>query len=292
MADLTTRVTVVPALCPGEFDKIRRLAFDKFGLDLKPGKEELVLSRLGRRLRDGGYRSFSEYYEHVVNDQTGESLIALIDSLATNYTSFFREAGHFEFLQSRVLPALRHRPEISMWCAAAATGEEPYSLVFTLLESLGMKNAKRIRILATDISMRALEIAERGIYPTQRFERVPCALRQRYLLRGHGTAEGFCRIRPELRQRIEFRRLNLIEPFTQPDRFPVIFCRNVMIYFNQETKRDVVARLLELLEPGGYLFVGHAESLGARDFPLDYVQPAVYRKRCPGKRRPGRKGFG
>ena len=135
-----------------------------------------------------------------------------------------------------------------------------------------------MRILATDISTRALRAAERGIYPAERFSQMPKAMVCRYLLRGQGAAAGYFRVRPEIRARVEFRRLNLVEEFRHEAPFPVIFCRNVMIYFNQETRRDVVARLIDSLEPGGYLIVGHAESLGNRGFALDYVQPAVYRK--------------
>ncbi len=279
----------VPRLKPAEFNRIRELAFRKFGLDLKPGKEELVSARLGKKLREGGYRSFREYYDAIESDKTGESLIGLIDALTTNYTMFFREPDHFDFLRSGIVPALRSRPEIRIWCAAAATGEEPYSLAFCLLESLGMAHLKKIHVLATDISTRALATAERGIYPAERFEPLPKAIRQRYLLQGKASADGLYKIRPEIRDRVEFRRLNLIERISHRARFPVIFCRNVMIYFNQETRKHVLNQLIEWLEPGGYLFVGHSESLNSREYPLEYVRPAVYRKSEQYNWRMGRK---
>ncbi len=289
MSDLTSLPGALPALRANEFDKIRQLAAERFGLELKPGKEELVYSRLGKKLREGGFASFGDYYRHVVEDRTGESLVALIDALTTNFTSFFREADHFDFLRAKILPELRQRKEIRIWCAAAASGEEPYSIVFTLLEAFGMQARSKIKLLATDISTRALSVAERGVYPEERFAGVPQAVRQRYLLRGHGDAEGYYKVRPDVRACVEFRRLNLIEPMRHPEMFPVIFCRNVMIYFSPETRRHVVSQLLEWLEPGGHLIVGHAESLGAKEFPLEYVRPAVYRKRLDGRWRNNRR---
>jgi chemotaxis protein methyltransferase CheR len=261
-----------------EFNKIRGLAEERFGLDLKPGKEELVLARLGRVLRDGGFTSFDDYYQYVVRDQTGDSLTTLIDALTTNFTSFFRGADHFDFLKTKIVPALRKRPKARLWCAAAATGEEPFSIVFTLLEAAGMAAASKVQVVATDISTRALAVAKRGVYADDRFAGVPEAVRRRYLLRGHEAAEGYYKVRPEIQRCVEFRRLNLIEKISHPESFPVIFCRNVMIYFNQETRHNVVNQLIDWLEPGGYLFVGHSESLNSRDFALDYVQPAIYQK--------------
>ena len=290
MLETSTLTPPMPRLSPREFQKIRELARQKFGLDLKPGKEELVSSRLGKKLREGGFRSFQEYYDAVQRDATGESLIALIDALTTNYTMFFREADHFDFLRSKVLPGLRSRGEIRIWCAAAATGEEPYSLAITLFETLGMAHAHQIHVLATDISTRALAAAEQGVYPAERFAQLPTAVRRRYLLQGRATAEGFYKMRPEVRQRVEFRRLNLVEPIRHRAPFPVIFCRNVMIYFGQETRQDVVRRMIEWLEPGGYLFVGHSESLSGKEYALEYVQPAVYRKPADSRWRIGRRG--
>ncbi len=268
----------VPHLKSAEFDKIRRLAYDRFGLNLKPGKEELVAARLSKELHRGSFRSFEEYYAHVVADSTGESLGALIDALTTSFTGFLRESTHFDFLKETVIPQMKKRKRIRLWCAACSTGEEPYTLVLTLLDALGGIPCPDIRILATDISGRALQTAARGIYPEDRFAQVPENWKRRYLLRGRATAEGYYRIRPEIRKMVEFRRLNLIEDYFHWNRFPVIFCRNVMIYFDSVTRRTVVTRMLKWLEPGGYLFVGHSESLASGKFPLEYVRPAVYRK--------------
>lgn len=268
----------VQRLKPHEFEAIWRLAYDKFGLDLRNGKEELVAARLGKRMRQGGFDSFEEYYRYVVGDRSGEALIGMIDALATNHTSFMREAAHFEFLKQSVLPGLRERPRIELWSAACSTGEEPFTLAFTLYDQWGADAFRKVRILATDISTKALAAAKSAVYPAERFSAVPPAWLRQFLLRGEGRWKGWYRVKPEVRSQVEFARLNLVEPFSQHSLFPVIFCRNVMIYFDKATQEGVVNRLAACLEPGGYLFIGHAESLTGVRHELTYVRPAIYRK--------------
>jgi chemotaxis protein methyltransferase CheR len=267
-----------------EFDQIRRLAYDHFGLDLREGKQTLVSARLGKKIREMNLHSYQEYYRHVMEDPTGEALISLVDALTTNHTSFFREAAHFEFLRQTVMPSLRSRGRISIWSAACSTGEEPYSIAFSLLDELG-QDFSRVRILATDISTRVLAAAGRGIYAADRFEGIPAHQLRRYVLRGAGRFSNSYQVKPELRSAVEFRRLNLMEPFSHMGAFPVIFCRNVMIYFDKTTQQDLVNRLAACLEPGGYLLIGHAESLNGVEHPLRYVRPAVYQK--PDAAQPG-----
>jgi len=268
-------------LKPNEFEAIRRLAYEKFGLDLRRGKEELVTARLGKRMREGGFGSFEKYYQHVVSDPSGEALIGMIDALATNHTSFLREAAHFEFLRENVLPGLRERPRIELWSAACSTGEEPYTLAFTLCDQWGAESFRRVHILATDISTKALAAAKSAVYPAERFSAVPAAWQRQFLLRGEGRWKGWYRIKPEVRGQIEFARLNLVEAFSQRTLFATIFCRNVMIYFDKATQEAVVNRLAACIEPGGYLFIGHAESLTGIRHALTYVKPAIYRKPGP-----------
>jgi chemotaxis protein methyltransferase CheR len=263
-------------LSAGEFESIRRMALEKFGLDLRNGKEQLVSARLGKPMREGNFRSFRDYCRHVLEDRSGEALTAMIDALTTNHTSFLREPAHFDFLRVEVLPALASRPSFRLWSAACATGEEPYTLALCALEALGERRPD-VRVLATDISTRALRTAEAGVYAAERLEGLQPALLRRYFLRGEGRWYGCYRLKPEVRRIVEFRRMNLIEPFS-PGPLPVIFCRNVMIYFNRDTRQGLVRRLEQSLEPGGYLFVGHAESLTGLDHDLQYVCPAVYRK--------------
>lgn len=268
----------IQRLKPPEFEAIRRLAYEKFGLDLRRGKEELVAARLGKRMRQGGFDSFEEYYRHVVGDASGAALIEMIDALATNHTSFLREAQHFDFLRQNVLPGLRERTRIEFWSAACSTGEEPYTLAFTLCEAWGADVFRRVRILGTDISTKALEAAQKAIYPAERFHTVPPGWLRQFLLRGEGRWKGWYRVKPELRSQVQFARLNLVESFSQTSLFPVIFCRNVMIYFDKATQETLVNRLAACLEPGGYLFTGHAESLTGVRHGLTYVRPAIYRK--------------
>ncbi len=267
---------------PAEFRQISELAYERFGLDLKRGKEALVAARLGKRLRQRGFETFSEYYRHVVSDATGEALIELIDSLTTNHTSFLREKSHFEFLALAANEELKAIRTLEIWSAACSSGEEPYSiatcLAAALADEIGRSSFRNFRILATDISTRVLAAARRAVYPEERFRELPEAWRRTYLLRGEGGCRGYYKIRPEIARVVEFERLNLIEAFRHQRQFHVIFCRNVMMYFDKPTQQDILGRLSNAIEPGGYLFVGHSESLTGVEHDLEYVRPAVYRK--------------
>ena len=270
-------------LSPHQFEQIRRLAYQQFGLDLREGKQELVNARLGKLMRRHGFTSFEQYQQYLEADSSGEALIELIDALTTNFTSFLREPAHFEFLAAELAPRWAKRDQISIWSAACSSGEEPYTAAITLLEQWRGKRGPLLSILATDISTRALATAVQGIYPAERFQSFPAEWMSRYFLRGHGRWEGWYKVKPEVRRLIAFRRLNLIDPFSHPKPFALIFCRNVMIYFDRPTQQQVVAKLAACLEPGGYLFVGHSESLTGKTAGLIYVQPAIYRKPVAGE---------
>lgn len=267
-----------PSLGGREFQQIRDLAHGTFGLDLKPGKEELVTARLRRLLRKGGFRSFQDYYRHVLADRTGFALAAMVDALATNHTAFLREPDHFTFLREHVLPSLVTREAVEIWCAACSTGEEVWTLAMVLNEAFP---ERRISIAATDISNKALEAAQAAEYTVDKCRGIPPNWLSRYFAPGKGPVNTW-HVAPRIRSQATFRRVNLVEPFPWGRLFPVIFCRNVMIYFDRETQEQVVNRLAASLEPGGYLFVGHAESLTRITHSLDYVRPAIYRK--PGKK--------
>ncbi len=262
-------------LQPAEFEKIRRLAYEEFGLDLKHGKEELVSARLGKLIRRGSFPSFASYYDHVVADRTGESLIEMIDALTTNHTSFLREPAHFEFLEAAVRNDFQGVKNLRIWSAACSSGEEPYSIAFYLLNA--QLPAGSFRIHATDISTRALGKAKKAVYPAERFDQVPQAWRRQFLLQGEGEWKGWYKIKPAVASTVEFRRLNLIEPWNVHESYHVIFCRNVMMYFDRKTQSEVVNRLANCLDPGGFLFVGHSESLSGIQHPLAYCRPAIYR---------------
>jgi len=273
-------------LKPADFRRIKQLAHERFGLDLKDGKQALVAARLGKHLRKHGFHSFSEYYDQVLADSSGETLIELIDSLTTNHTSFLRERAHFDFLARVAEEDFRQTGVMQIWSAACSSGEEPYSMVMSLLAGAGGASPialdearRRFRILATDISTRVLAIAKRGVYPSERFRELPEAWKRAFLLRGEGASAGLFKIRPEIAGLVEFVRLNLIEPFRHRCMMHAIFCRNVMMYFDKATQQDIVARLTDCLAPGGYLFVGHSESLTGIEHDLQYVRPAVYRRK-------------
>jgi chemotaxis protein methyltransferase CheR len=261
-----------PVLAAGEFEEIRRLAHRAFGLDLKPGKEQLVAARLGRMMRGGRVRSYRDLCRSILEDRSGDSLAALIDALATNHTGFLREPDHFTFLRERVVPSLRFRRPLEVWCAGCATGEEAWTLACTLNDALP---GAAVRIAATDISRKALAFAERAVYPAARRTPLPGTWLSRYFSE---TPAGEFAIRPAVRAQAVFSRVNLMEPLAWGRRFPAIFCRNVMIYFDAAVQEALIGRLADALEPGGYLFVGHAESLTRFSHSLEYVRPAVYRK--------------
>jgi chemotaxis protein methyltransferase CheR len=261
-----------------EFAQFRNLAYQKFGLDLRTGKEQLVSARLTKKMRELNIGSFKEYYRHVTEDKTGDALVAMIDALTTNHTGFFREMGHFDFMRQTILPAIAARDRISIWSAASSTGEEPYSIAFCIVQQLGLSCLSKLDILASDISTKALAKAQAGVYDEDRFRDIKPEQLRSFLLRSGSPTHTRYMVRKEIRSAIEFRRLNLMEPITHGKTFPLIFCRNVMIYFDRPTQQDLVRRLCGCLEPGGYLFIGHAESLNGLEVPLKYIRPAIYCK--------------
>ena len=276
-------VIAQPRLSAREFDQIRKLAYEHFGLELRDGKEQLVSARLAKLLRELKLQSFQQYYDYLLADRSGEAMTAMIDALTTNHTSFFRESDHFEFLRSTILPQIANRIQIDVWSAACSTGEEPYSIAFSLLQYFEQRRERSsIRILATDISTRVLATARRAAYLEERFNNLPLENIRPFLLRGVGNWKGWYRIKPQVRDLVEFRRLNLMESFSHISSFPVIFCRNVMIYFDKSTQETLVNRLADRLEPGGYLLIGHSESLNRISHGLRYVQPAIYQKPAGG----------
>jgi chemotaxis protein methyltransferase CheR len=262
-----------------EFSTIAALARKEFGLELGKGKEQLVATRLGKLMRRQGFGSFHDYYRNVLGDRSGDALVELIDALTTNHTNFFREPAHFDFLVNHILSDRESNRHLRIWSAASSTGEEPYSIAFLAREHLGAGCPNLPRILATDISTGVLETARRGMYKADRFQGgIPAWLRK-HLLRGESRWDGWYRIRPEISAMVDFRRVNLIEPLGDVGHFGVIFCRNVMIYFSRSTQEQVVKQLAACLDPGGYLFIGHSESLTGMDHGLEQIQPAIYRKR-------------
>jgi chemotaxis protein methyltransferase CheR len=267
-------------LTQADFEKISRLIYEQSGIALHEGKKELVRARLGKRLRQGRFQSFRDYYQFVVRDDSGEELVYLLDSISTNLTSFFREQVHFDYLQNDLLPRWRTaRPgrdkRLSIWSAGCSSGEEVYSIAMILLETLENWD---IRILASDISTRVLKKAAAGIYKMERIRAIPMAVLKKYFLRGENNWQDHVKIKNFVKALVTFKRVNLMEPFSFPQAFDCIFCRNVMIYFDKKTQEALVNRFYQNLHPEGVLFIGHSESLTGIRHPFRYLRPAVYQR--------------
>ena len=266
-----------------EFEFIRGLVYEHSRINLGPDKRELVSARLGKRLRATNLESVGDYCKLLQTEGDGEELAHLIDAISTNHTFFFREIQHFDFLSKTILPEMKARlrtekwPRFHVWSAACSSGEEPYSIAITLDECLG--RAWPWHIECTDISNRILAKAKAGIYKEDTVGKLAPERVRNFFQRGFGPHEGNYRIKPALSAGLSFTQLNLLEgepPFQEP--FHVIFCRNVMIYFDRPTQEELVQKLSRRLVPGGYLFVGHSESLTGIRHPLKTVKPAIYQR--------------
>lgn len=261
------------------FDRFRALVYEKSGISLGDQKEALVSARVGKRMRALSIVDFDEYFEYVVRDESGQELVQLIDAISTNVTSFYRESQHFELLGSLLnqWQAAGQR-RFRIWCAASSTGEEPYTIAITVAESLN-GSGMDVKVLATDISTRVLAKCQQGIYDAQKVDSVPPALRERYFDRIQEDRQTHYRVKDKLRNLVLFRRLNLATPpFPMRGPMDVVFCRNVMIYFDNQVRHRLLDEVHRLLKPGGYLMVGHAESLTGLVSTFRTVRPSVYVK--------------
>jgi len=260
-----------------QFQKISKIIYDICGINLKEGKEALVRSRLLKRLRTLGVNSFGDYLTLLEGRKAALEIPHLVDVITTNKTGFFREDDHFAFLQTEVLPQIRNN-RVRIWSAACSSGEEPYTMAMVLKESFTGLDRRDVRILATDISSRMIERAKKGIYAADAVRDVPQPYLGRYFLRVRWKDEVCYQIQESLRSMIAFARLNLMEPWPMKGPFDVIFCRNVMIYFDRPTQEKLVNRFWDLLASGGYLFVGHSEGLSGVSHQFRHIRPAIYRK--------------
>ncbi len=242
---------------PRDFARVRALIYRQAGISLSEAKQEMVYSRLARRLRAKGMTSFEAYLDGLESGLDSGEWEAFTNALTTNLTSFFREAHHFPLLAEHML---RMKGPLSVWCSASSTGEEPYSIAMTLCEAFDTLTPP-VNIIATDIDTNVLETAASGIYPLERLDKLAPGRVKRFFLRGKGERAGWARVRPELRQLITFKPLNLLAsswPLTGP--FDAVFCRNVMIYFDKPTQSRILSRFVPLLKPEGLLFAGHSEN--------------------------------
>ncbi len=258
-----------------EFIQFCELIYRIAGITLSSSKKPLVTSRLAKRLAHYGLRSYGEYFKMITANDGKAELQMTVDLLTTNETHFFREPKHFDFLRQHILPARTSGKTFRVWSAACSSGEEPYSIAMLLDEVLGVAPWE---IVASDLNTKVLEMARHGHYPMERMSEIPRNYLSKYCLKGVGSQDGTLLIERKLRERIQFKQHNLNEAPPQLAEFDVIFLRNVMIYFDQNTKRQVVSRLLTLLRPGGYFLVGHSETLNGVNEDLRLVQPSVYQK--------------
>ena len=257
-----------------DMSHIVRLVYEKSGITLHEGKKPLVVARLQKRLDALSLESYGEYLTYVDQDRTGEEVVALVDAIVTDDTYFDREEQHLAMLADRVAPeARRRRTPLDVWCAAASTGEEAYAIAITLA---GLQPPIEFSLMASDISAKALNVAQAGFYKMESVDAMHVETLRRFFERGFGESAGLVRVRKALRDSVEYRQLNVLEIDRLDRMFDVIFCRNLMIYFDETVQQRVVAMLERHLRPGGYLFVSHSESLYGIDHGLRWIAPAAY----------------
>lgn len=273
-----------PRLSAGDFARLSRFIYEECGIKMPATKKTMLEARLHKRLRALGMRSFSDYCAFLFGNSGGDEQVRMIDLATTNKTDFFREADHFAFLVQRALPewlrsARGGAGRLTVWSAGCSSGEEPYTLSMVLGEFAAGVAGFDYRVIATDICTEVLEKARLAVYREERAAPVPLHLKRKYLLRSRERSEGLVRVVPELREKVRFRRLNLMaDDFGMEERVDIIFCRNVVIYFDRPTQERLLNRFCDQLCAGGYLFMGHSETLNGLDVPLTQVYPTVYRK--------------
>ncbi len=266
-------------LSDADFQRLYNYIKKNYGIDLSK-KRQLIVSRLSNTLAAKGYDSFSPYIDALISGKNDEMVTNMLDKLTTNYTYFMREEAHFNYLRDTVLPNLAKAHErdrvLSIWSAGCSSGEEAYTISIYLKEFFGSQaSAWDTRILASDISQQILDQAKNPSYQEENLSRVPDAWKKKYFVK---TADGSYTVAPIIKQNVIFQTFNLMDPIRFRRPFDLIFCRNVMIYFDQPTKTDLVRRFYNVTVPGGYLFIGHSESLNKSDCPYLYLMPAIYRK--------------
>lgn len=273
----------LPTISDKEFQLFQALIFKEAGIELAPVKKPLLIGRLAHRLRNLQLSSFNDYYNYLVKDNSGE-MVQMLDSICTNETHFFREPQHFAFLEDEVFPVLeaeaqrgfRNR-QIRVWSAACSTGEEPYSLAMMLLDRFPPGSGWKIEIVATDLSTKVLKQAHEGIWPLDKSSEIPMPYLKKFMLKGGGNQEGKMKASDQLRKLITFQRMNLCKDnYPVQGKFDLIFCRNVMIYFNNQTKTQVVDRLITYLQPTGFFLIGHSESLIGLTNSVRLFAPTIY----------------
>ena len=266
-----------------EFARFSRFIYEQVGIQMPPAKKNMLESRLHRRLKSLNIGTFEEYADYALNSENKRvELIHLIDAVTTNKSDFFHERHHFEYLVTKVLPEFAARKKsktFNVWSAGCSSGEEPYTLAMVLADKLPLYRGLRLSIIASDISTDLLRKAKEGIYPEERARAIPQNYKKKYLLKSRQRTRSLIRVTPELRSLVTFRRINFMDDdFGLPDKLDVIFCRNVIVYFDQSTQKTLMHKFHRLLKPNGHLFIGHSESLNGLDVPFRAVAKTVFRK--------------
>ena len=263
-----------------EFNKLSNFIKSNYGIYLKEEKQTLVMGRLHNILEQKNFKSFSEYFDYILSDKTGDAVITLIDKITTNHTFFMREANHFFYFRDEVLPYLKSTvrdKDLRVWSAGCSSGEEPYTLAMIMDEFFGKEKFMwDTTVLATDLSSAILDKARNGAYDNDKISVLPPAWKLNYF---NKADTGKSIMKDSIKDKVIFRKLNLMDPtFPFRKKFHVIYCRNVMIYFDLETKRELINKFYDLTDYGGYLFIGHSESIEREETKYKYVMPSVYRK--------------
>lgn len=266
-----------------EFKLLSSFVYQHFGIVLSEQKRSLLVGRLQKIVKARGFARFKDYYHYLEETNDKDALTELANRISTNHTFFFREAEHFDLFKNQVMPEIKEhalqsgKKDVRIWCAASSSGEEPYTILMTMMEFFGAEyNQWDAGLLATDISEKMLIAAKTGVYPDERLDKTPTLLRSKYF---NKIAPGKWAIKDFLKQEVLFRRFNLMNKiFPFKKQFDVIFCRNVMIYFDAETRNALIDRMKDFLRPGGYFFIGHSETMGRDREGFEYIKPAVYKR--------------
>ena len=263
----------------GEFNQISVFIKERYGINMSQ-KKEIVNGRLENYLRRGKWKNYTEYFMAMQQDSTGKLEKELVNMLSTNHTYFMREFEHFDFLRQEVLPWLRRKEarnrDLCIWCAASSTGEEPYTLAMLMLDYFGLEHKSwDTKVLATDISTEVLQQAVRGIYKKEQIAELPENWKRRFF---RMVDDETCEVAKEVKDEVIFRQFNLMEPFPFRRKMHIVFLRNVMIYFDKETKRKLIQKVYDAMEPGGYLFIGRTETLERETTSFQMIQPSIFRK--------------
>lgn len=266
-----------------EFNKLSKFIYEVYGIKMPIAKKVMLQSRLQKRLRDLQFTTYKDYIDHVFSPSGENEIIHMMDVVSTNKTDFFRESTHFDYLTQDILKKQyvnkAGRNLIKVWSAGCSSGEEPYTLAMVFAEFAENNPSFDFQIFATDISTRMLETAAKAIYSEEKVEIIPLALKKKYLLRSKDRTLKTIRMIPALRSKISYKRLNLIDPvYDVHDTFDVVFCRNVLIYFDRPTQEKVINKLCSHLKPGGYFFLGHSESVTGMQVPLKQIKPTIFTK--------------